>query len=81
MAGTYEAAMAHERDDHLFSGGPEWVDLVRLLFEGFEIPVINFADDINKHSTLAIRCMNRDGRGHAAPFGQHDYDGSNQSHL
>jgi hypothetical protein len=60
-------------------GGPDWVELVRLLFENFEIAVIDFADDINKHSALAIRCMNRDGRGHAATFGQHDYRGSNQN--
>lgn len=54
--GTYEAAVAHERDDHLPLGmaGP---DLIGLLFEGFEIPVIDFADDINKHTALAIRCM------------------------
>jgi hypothetical protein len=70
--GTYEAAMAHERDDHLFSGGPDWVDLVRLLFESFEITVIDFADDINEYSAFAIRFMNRNGRGHAAAFGQHD---------
>jgi len=49
--------------------------------QGFEIPVIDFADDINKHSTLDIRCMNRDGRGYAASFDQHDYRGSNQSYL
>jgi len=60
---------------------PDWIDLIRLLFEGFEIPVIDFADHINKHSTLDIRCMNRDGRGYAAPFGQHDYRGCNQSYL
>jgi hypothetical protein len=60
--------------------GPEWVDLIRLLLEGFEIPVIDCADDINKYSALDIRCVNRDARGHA-PFGQHDYRGSNQSHL
>ena len=30
---------------------------------------------------LDIRCMNRDGRGYAASFGQHDYRGSNQSYL
>jgi len=56
------------------------IDLIRLLFEGFEIPVIDFAEDINKHSALAIRCMDGDRRGHA-PFGQHGYHGSNQSHL
>ena len=37
--------------------GPDWIDLIRLLFEGFEIPAIDFSEDINKHSTLAIRCV------------------------
>jgi hypothetical protein len=59
--------------------GPDWIDLIRLLFEGFEILVIDCADYINKHSALAIRCMNRDGRGHA-PFGENDYRCCNQSH-
>jgi hypothetical protein len=36
--------------------------LIRLLFEGFEILVIDCADDINKHSALAIRFMDRDSR-------------------
>ena len=44
-------------------------------------------DDELNHWTSSIitvrfvACMNRNGRGHAAPFGQHDYRGSNQSHL
>ena len=62
--GKHEAAIAHERDNHLFLGmaGPGWIDLIRLLLECFEIPVIDFADDINKHSALAIRFMDRDSR-------------------
>ena len=64
QGGIYAAAIAHERDNHLLLGmaEPDWIDLIRLLFEGFEIPVIDCADDINKHSALAIRFMNRDSR-------------------
>jgi hypothetical protein len=51
-------------------------DLICLLFKSFEISVVDFADDINKDSTLAIRFMNRDGRGQTAPFGQRVYCGS-----
>jgi hypothetical protein len=54
--------------------------LVRLLFKGFEILVIDIADDINKHSVVAIRRMNRDGRGHPR-CGQHDQRGPNQTQL
>jgi hypothetical protein len=68
--GTYSAAIAHERDNHEFLGIAD-PDLIRLLFEGFEIPVIDFADDINKHAALAVRRMNRDARGRAASSGQH----------
>jgi hypothetical protein len=76
------ATIAHERDDHLLNGmaRANWIDLIRLLCEGFEILVVDRADDIDKHSTFAIGFMNRDSRGHA-PFGQHNYRGSNQSHL
>src|SRR5262249_53764432 len=35
-----------------------------LFFEGFEIVVIDLADDINKHSAFAIRFMECDGRCH-----------------
>ena len=52
--------------------------MIRLLFEGFEIVVIDLADHIDKHSALTIRFMDHDSRSHA-PFGQHDYYGSNQS--
>jgi len=37
-----------------------WIEMIRLFFEGFEILVIDCADDINKHSALAIRFMDRD---------------------
>src|SRR5262249_54788928 len=76
------AAIADERDNQLLVGmaGPDWIDLIRLLFECFEILIIYLADHINKHAALAIRFMNGDGRSHA-PFGQHKYRGSNQSHL
>jgi hypothetical protein len=64
QGGFCAAAIAHERDNHLLLGmaGLDWIDLIRLLFESFEIPVIDCADDINKHSALAIRFMDRDGR-------------------
>ena len=64
QGGTCATAIAHERDNHLLLGmtEPDWIDLIRLLFEGFEILVIDFADDINKHSALAIRFMDRDSR-------------------
>jgi hypothetical protein len=82
QCGLGAAAIADERHNHLLVGmaGPDWIDLIRLFFEGFEILIIDLADDINKHSALTIRFMHRDSRGHA-PFGQHDYRGSNQSHL
>ena len=82
QAGTYAAAIAQERDNHLLIGmaGSDWIDLIRLLFEGFEIVVIDLADHINKHSALTIRFMDHDSRSHA-PFGKHDYYGSNQSRF
>jgi hypothetical protein len=82
QSGLRMAAIADERHNYLLIGmaGPDWIDLIRLFFEGFEILIIDLADDINKHSALAIRFMNGDSRGHA-PFGQHNYRGSNQSHL
>jgi hypothetical protein len=82
QCGLRLAAIADERDNHLLVGmaGPDGIDLIRLFFEGFEIVVIDWANHINKHSALAIRFMNRDSRSHA-PFGQHNYRGSNQSHL
>ena len=81
QSGTYAAAIADERDNHLLlEAGPDRRDLIRLLFEGFEILVIDSADDIDKHSALAIGRMNRDGRGHT-PFGKHHCHGSNQSRL
>jgi hypothetical protein len=62
--GLHAAAIADERDNHLLVGmaGADWIDLIRLLFEGFEVLDIDLADHINKHSALAIRCMNRDRR-------------------
>ena len=38
------AAIADERDNYLLVGmaGLDWIDLIRLLFEGFEILVIDF---------------------------------------
>ena len=76
------AAIANERHNHLLIGmvGPDWIDLIRLFFEGFKILIIDLADHINKYSALAIGLMNGDSRSHA-PFGQHNYRGSNQSHL
>jgi hypothetical protein len=40
----------------------DWIDLIRLLFEGFEILVIDLADNINEHSALVIRFVDRDSR-------------------
>jgi hypothetical protein len=42
--------------------GPDWIDLIRLLCEGFEIPILDRADEINKYSSFAIPFMDRDGR-------------------
>jgi hypothetical protein len=64
QSGSCFAAIADERNNDLLLGmaGPDWIDLIRLLCEGFEIPVIDRADNINKHSALAIRLMDRDSR-------------------
>src|SRR5262249_24094396 len=82
QSGLHVAAIADERHNHLLIGmvDHDWIDLIRLFFEGFEILIIDLADDINKHSGLAIRFMNCDIRSHAS-FGQHNYRGSNQSNL
>jgi hypothetical protein len=64
QGGVCFSAIADERNNHLLFGmaGPDWIDLIRLLCEGFEIVVTDRADDINKHSALAIRFMDRDSR-------------------
>jgi hypothetical protein len=85
QAGTYAAAIAHERDNH-GTAGPDWMDLIRPLFEGLEIPVVYLADDINKHSALAIRFMDRDSRRQGLCWNNNrgcseGRRGPNQSHL
>jgi hypothetical protein len=62
--GLHAAAIADERDNHLLVGmtGADWIDLIRLLLEGFGILIIDLADYINKHSADAVSCMNRDSR-------------------
>src|SRR5262249_6723227 len=64
QGGVCAAAIAHERDNHLLVGmaSPDGIDLIRLLFEGFEVLDIDLADHINKHSAVGVRCMNRDRR-------------------
>jgi hypothetical protein len=62
-------ARADERHNDLFVGmaRPDWLDLISLFFEGFEIALIDVANDINKDSALGIGCVNRDSLRPAQP--------------
>jgi hypothetical protein len=82
QGGICFATVASERDDHLFNGTARanWINLIRLLSEDFEILVIDRADNIDKHSAFAVRFVDRDS-GRQSLSRQSNNRDRNESHF